>query len=375
METGSNGRAAPEEVSQEREEEPLPPAAEAAPLKVSAGGTLGRVRERLGSLEARRVRGGVALVLAAILYSVAAIRLVPAALSTQSPSSGNAPAPAAVSALASVPTGLAQVERLLGAGAGLKSPQEAVPLPSGGVAVVDTGNARIAFLNAHGGLMSSAASGPSLKNPYAVAASSRTVYVVDAQLGSIFQYDLHGRYLGLLAHATPLNDARGLALGPDGNLYAASPGFNAIAVVSPSGVIRLMPGSTGGKCTQFNQPSDVAVTRSGMIYVLDNGNQRVCEMTASGTFVGEWIAPSSSTQFSSHVLPLPDGRLLLSDPAQGSLVLYARGADTPTRLIFHGKGTPLAHGTPLGLALTAGGQVLVTDGGDAQLLVVKLPGR
>ena len=147
-----------------------------------------------------------------------------------------------------------------------------------------------------------------------------------------------------------------------------------VVVVSTAGTIQhLLDVARGGRPDTFNQPSDVASGPNGMLYVLDNNNQRVCEITTSGTLVAQWTAPVSSTEFSSHILPLPDGRLLLSDPSQGSLLIYNRGAKKPTRLILEMKGSTQPHLIPLGLARTQNGEILVTDNANGEILAVRLP--
>lgn len=268
----------------------------------------------------------------------------------------------------------AQVVRVLGQAAGLSGPREAVPLPGGQFLVADTGHSRLAVLDASGRLVRSDHGGATpLQEPYALAATASHLYVLDAKNEAIEQYSPSGHFQKELVHDPALQDGRGLAAGPNGDLYVANPLLNSIVVVSPNGAItQKLSSSLGAGSGQFNQPSDVAAGPDGTLYVLDNQNQRIDVMKSSGAFIRSWPAPQSDTLHSVHLLVLRDGRLLASDPS-GGLVIYKVGEQSPTRLPLGGAGQAVGSVQPLGLALLPGNNILVTDGGGNRLLVVTVP--
>ena len=314
------------------------------------------------------LRGLIAAALALILLGVSIDHLrAPAAPST---SSTPAPAPTAVPfAPLSGPSMMATAA--LGTPAGLVQPHEAVLLPHGQIAVADTGNRRLAILDATGHLLKSVRTG-ALQEPYAVVTSTHALFVLDAGRGSIERYDLAGRFeREIISNPLLLADARGMALGPDGTLYVANPRTNSVVLLSTDGhIIRQLTSPLGAGPDQFNQPSDVAVSANDTVYVLDDINNRIKAMTPTGAFRAHWPAPASDTLYSVHVLPLRGGRVLASDPVAGALLLYRPGAGVPVRVPLGVPGP--AHGSvqPLGLSLGPSGNVLVTDGTGNRVLLV-----
>jgi DNA-binding beta-propeller fold protein YncE len=264
--------------------------------------------------------------------------------------------------------------RVLGEAAGLHAPQEAVQLPNGNFAVVDTGNKRLVILDSSGHLLHvAAAPGSSLEQPFALSAGGRSLYVLDSQRGAILQFDTQGRFQRRIIAGPAMVNGRGLALGPDGRLYVANPSSNSLVVITPQGTIaRTFTTSPGSGRGEMNQPSDIALGRDGTIYVMDNVNDRITAMRPIGTVIDERPAPASTTVTSVHLLALPNGRVLASDPA-GSLLLYPRGSGAPTRVLLRLSGQASGSVTPLGLSLLRSGKVLVTDNGHNRLLILGLP--
>jgi DNA-binding beta-propeller fold protein YncE len=306
---------------------------------------------------ARVLRGLIAAALALILLGASIDHL-------------RAPAPTAVPfAPLSGPPMLATA--VLGTPARLVQPHEAVLLPHGQIAVADTGNTRLAILDATGHLLRSVRTG-ALQEPYAVVASSHALFVLDAGRGSIERYDLAGRFeREIISNPPLLAHARGMALGPDGTLYVANPRSNSVVLLSTGGhIVRQLTSPLGAGPDQFNQPSDVAVSPDDTVYVLDNMNNRIKAMTATGAFIAQWPAPPSDTLQSVHVLPLRGGRILASDPFAGALLLYRPGGGLPVRVPLSVPGRAAGSVQPLGLSLGPGGKVLVTDGNGNRVLLV-----
>lgn len=235
--------------------------------------------------------------------------------------------------------------------------------------VADTGNGRVVTLDSAGRLVTTYRPAAGVFQPYALALAGAGVDVLDAGQGAVLRFNARGRFVGVIAHDPALVTGRGMAVGPDGSLYVANPATNQIVALTADGRLeRKLTSPLASGPGQFNQPSDVAVTRSGIIYVLDNINDRIEALNSNGAYLGQWPAPPSGTVQSAHVLPLDDGRLLASDPS-GAIIIYSPSGAS-TRHALTAPGSAPGPVQPLGMALMPGGGILVADATGNRLLIV-----
>ncbi len=335
---------------------------------------VGATRATTSAARGQRQRGIFAGVLAVIVLLFALSRFVGGATSSApaAPTAVPLPTPVPFAVVNGAPITATAV---LGVDAGLKGPREAVELPNGRIAVADTDNGRLAILDKKGGLIASITkAATAFQQPFALATNGRDLYVLDATRGAIERFDTGGHFVREIAHDSALlQDARGLSINRSGLLYVANPRANAVITFSPDGkVIKQLTSPLGAGPTAYNQPSDVAVARDDSLYIYDDGNTRIKKEKPSGDLVTQLQAPPSDTLHSVHVLPLPDGRVVASDPA-GALVVYPATGGTPTRLPLHMPGQPLSPVSPLGLSRLSDGAILVSDDTGNRLLVVRLP--
>jgi sugar lactone lactonase YvrE len=122
------------------------------------------------------------------------------------------------------------------------------------------------------------------------------------------------------ATSAQLNGPHGVAVDSQGHLLIADEGNSAVREVSPQGIITTVAGNgtqgysgDGGPATsaQLNSPSGVAVDSQGHLFIADEGNSDVREVSAAGV----------SAAFG------PAGEVLLVTRSDGSLTQYdAAGA-------------------------------------------------
>lgn len=87
-----------------------------------------------------------------------------------------------------------------------------------------------------------------------------------------------------------LGDIRGIAIGPDGNLYFAEFNKHVIRKMTPAGEVSTLAGSAGisgpangtGSAARFDRPYDVAVNAQGVCYVSDFGNRFIRTVSPGG---------------------------------------------------------------------------------------------
>lgn len=367
--------AGPTETRHEADDGPAPSVAATMPPGPARPRRSAPTRRKTrNAAQARQVRGLIAAALALVLLGIALSHL----LAPSRPASPTPPVATAVPNPTS-PAGLfapvaakpVTATAVLGGAAKLQAPHEAVLLPNGHFAVADTGNSRVVFLDDTGHLLRAVRRGAAtLRQPFAIVALGSRVAVLDADRGSIDLFDDNGNFVREILVSPQLVDGRGMAVGPHDNLYVANPRTNSIVILSPDGKItRIFTGPLSAAPGQFNQPSDVSVGSDGTMYILDNVNNRIEAITPARSFIRQWPAPSSNTIFSVHVLALPNGRVVASDPA-GALIVYPSGAGAPMRVPLLVGGQSATAAEPIGLADASHGNILVTDAQGGRLLVV-----
>jgi hypothetical protein len=182
-----------------------------------------------------------------------------------------------------------------------------------------------------------------------------------------------------------------------GNAYVADSGNNTIRKITPQGVVTTVAGvagvagSTNGAADTalFNSPSGVAVDSSGNLYVADDGNYEIREISSSG--VVSTLAGSAGQQGTS------DGTgtgALFYDPQNlaidgfGNLYVVDGAANTVRRVVIatgavttiagsprktgsaNGMGSSARFDDPVGVGTDSSGNVYVADSGNNTIRMV-----
>lgn len=134
-----------------------------------------------------------------------------------------------------------------------------------------------------------------------------------------------------------LVDPKNVAVGADGRLYVVEGRTARVSVFNADGSFVMSWGSPGAGDGQFQEPWGIAVAPNGNIYVADTWNHRVQYFDPSGNFQGKW------------------GRLA-----------DAKGRIDVEQGAFWG---------PRSIAISAGGDVYVTDTGNKRVQVFDLQGN
>ncbi len=165
---------------------------------------------------------------------------------------------------------------------------------------------------------------------------------------------------------------RGIAIGPNGDLYVTDTGNARVVVYGPDGTFRREFGTKGAGPAQLDEPVGIAISKDGSrIFVGDSNNARIAVFDGAGTAVAQWVvAEWRGKSFYEPYLALD---------ADGAL--YATSSITRQVLKFNGDGQIVARGmagvatedtlgTPFGIAIAPDGSIYVSDG--SKNSVVKL---
>ncbi|MDI1317097.1 T9SS type A sorting domain-containing protein [Flavobacterium sp.] len=233
--------------------------------------------------------------------------------------------------------------------------------------------------------------------PYAVAVdASENVYVIESTSNAIRKITPAGvvsTFAGEVTTAGYLDgqgtnalfsSPKGLDVDASGNVYVADAGNNRIRKISNSGTVTTFAGSgvagyldAQGISARFNNPTSVAVTNAGALYVSDTSNNRIRAIATSGmvtTFAGSGASGMVNGQGTSAQFNAP--RALAVD-ASGivCVVDYSNNRIrkiTDTGLVstlsgtgvfgaVNGAGTSASFKYPEGIALDASGDAFVAD--------------
>jgi hypothetical protein len=203
--------------------------------------------------------------------------------------------------------------------------------PTGGFLIADDADSRLLSVSASGTLAISAGTGAgaaitpgpatssALHTPTGVAqAPDGDIYIADQGNNSVEQITPSGvlsRFAGSgtygnaspgPATSSPLKTPTAVAVDSSGNVYIADGNANEIDKVTPSGTLSIVAGNgtqgtpTAGPATSshLNSPLGVAVNSAGDVFIADEGNNRVEEVTPSGTlsfFAGPSLSTSGET--------------------------------------------------------------------------------
>jgi hypothetical protein len=206
--------------------------------------------------------------------------------------------------------------------AGLRSPSRVALDAAGRLYIADTGNHRIRRVEASGVIITVAGNGvagfggdggsaqaTSLNGPYGIGLDAAgNLYIADTGNNRIRKVDLGGVIStvagtgtagfggdGTLAKSSMLSAPYGLAVGSGGILYIADQGNQRIRKVGADGLISTVAGNgiagfggDGGAATsaRLSDPYTVALDAAGNLYIADTSNNRIRKVTAAGSPAG-----------------------------------------------------------------------------------------
>jgi hypothetical protein len=145
------------------------------------------------------------------------------------------------------------------------------------------------------------------------------VYVFTRAQPPIQVYDANGKFLRAFGQDT-VKSAHHIKIDHDGNVWAADIGYHVVRKFTPEGKLLLTLGTenvAGRDQTHLNQPTDMAITKTGDVFVSDGyGNARIVHFDKNGKYVKEWGELGSRPgQFSiPHAIAADSrGRLYVAD--------------------------------------------------------------
>ncbi len=137
--------------------------------------------------------------------------------------------------------------------------------------------------------------------------------------------DFPGQLVREIKSSLPWQEARGVAVLPDGQVVVADSGNHRLIFYNPAGQVVRTVGAAGPEgAGHFDQPSDMAVAPDGILAVLDAGYGDIQLFDAQGQTLGLLSHAQVGLTHPSGLTWAPDGTLWVADTAASRLVHIAR---------------------------------------------------
>jgi uncharacterized protein (TIGR03663 family) len=277
--------------------------------------------------------------------------------------------------------------------------------PDGSFYVVDTANMRIQKFDASGNFVAIIGNGKGNGDgqflpfsdeavgtgPGGIAVDKQgNIYVADTWNHRIQKFDANGRFLlkwGEFINFGDPNAAndpnrnnkffgpRGVAIGPDGNVYVTDTGNKRVVVFDPTGkylrqidsgmdAAKVQANYVFNKPGEMNEPIGIVVDNAGNVYVADTNNQRIQKFDPQGKFVAQWPVPAPNWSPGPYLEPFlaidGEGNIYATAPTGRKVLKFS-----PTGQLLGEKSSEGAVNltTPTGIAVTQDGTVYVVDTG------------
>ncbi|MGC9348839.1 MAG: flippase activity-associated protein Agl23 [Anaerolineae bacterium] len=165
------------------------------------------------------------------------------------------------------------------------------------------------------------------------------VYVADTWNHRVQKFDPEGQPLlswGRFAQAQPRDSTgygafagpRGVAVGPEGNVFVTDTGNNRVQVFDADGAFMFEFGRGGDGPGEFREPAGIAISSAGEVFVADTWHRRIQVFNLDGLFLRQWEVPVwayAQPDVRPH-LAVNGERVIATDPAfQRLLVFGAEG--------------------------------------------------
>lgn len=264
---------------------------------------------------------------------------------------------------------------------------------SGNVWVVDMENSRIEKLSGSGSFIAAYGSkgtgNAQFSKPSGIAINQNTgsVYVTDTANNRIEKFSSAGTFemavgwsvkdgkaeaetctteckAGIAGSGNgQFHEPTGLTVDANGNIWVTDEANNRVQELSATGSYLSQFGSAGSGNGQLNAPIAIAISE-GELYVVDNGNNRVEEFSPAGSYIAQFgTTGTGQGQFTrpSGIAVNPNGgNLYVSDANNYRVEEFSPAGKFLTEVGSYGSGKGQFH-SPFGMAVNAAGDLYIAD--------------
>jgi DNA-binding beta-propeller fold protein YncE len=231
------------------------------------------------------------------------------------------------------------------------------------------------------------------EEPTGIAVDSQgSIYVSDPANGKVVRLSSEGAPVSTFAGPTAASRRFSpwfLAVGPNGEIYAAAPFDDRIDEFGPGGSFLRSVAEAGTEPMQLSNPFGVVVARDGSLYITDHGNSRIVELSPAGKELAVYSLPQGGSgevaYFANGITMDREGNLYVTVQRSTNAAFFrGRYPDQVLKLSSDlkllsswgktGSG-PGELSMPGGIAVDGQGHVLVADSGNNRVVAFSADGR
>lgn len=277
-----------------------------------------------------------------------------------------------------------------------KKPRNLAIAADGTFYVADTEHHRIVHLDAGGNIKKAwgtfadaskgEAPGGTFYEPWSVAiGQDGAVFVADTWNHRIQKFSPAGEfitmwgYFGQAETPTGFWGPRSIVIDQMGRVFISDTGNKRIAVFDEQGNFIAQYGTTGMQPGEFNEPTGLALSTDGTLYVADTWNQRIQSftVTVTGNFtpitswdIVGWYGQSLDNK--PYLVVAQNGHVFASDPEGARILEFSAQGDFLRYWGDYGSDRAGLN-LPIGLAIDGTGALWVADSGNNRLLRFVVP--
>lgn len=205
------------------------------------------------------------------------------------------------------------------------------------------------------------------------------IFIVDRRHGQVQIFSPEGEPFHTLffRYRRDFHEPASIAIGPDGNFFAADFTMGRVARLSPRGRTLEAWGKPAALPTGRWTPYPIRLAQDGNLYVADAPNQRIERLTSVGQYVSSWEFPfaglaQSNSSPKANGLAVSANFVAASDAQKRLLEIWTLDGQPVLTVDFSQHPDWGPHASPTDIAFTPKGGLIVLDHPDSRVLRFKV---